>query len=47
MAIECVEKGYDVVQYRNLANIIQYTVVNFIDKCEQETDASRKKILLP
>lgn len=42
MAAECIEKGYYVVQCRNLVNIIQNTVVNFTDNCEQEANASRR-----
>ena len=43
MASECIAKGYYVVQCRNLVNIIQNTVVNFDDNCEEEANTSRKQ----
>ncbi len=43
MASECIEKGYYVVQCRNLVNVLQNTVVNYTDNCEQEASASRRK----
>ncbi len=42
MASECIEKGYYVVQCRSLVNILQNTVMNFTDNCEQEANASRR-----
>ena len=42
MASECIAKGYYVVQCRSLVNIVQNTVVNFADNCEEEANASRK-----
>jgi hypothetical protein len=42
MASECIAKGYYVTQCRNLVNVIQNTVVNFADNCEQEANASRR-----
>jgi hypothetical protein len=43
MASECIEKGYYVVQCRNLVNAIQNTVINYTDNCEQEANASRRQ----
>ncbi|MBK8368164.1 MAG: T9SS type A sorting domain-containing protein [Bacteroidetes bacterium] len=42
MASECIVKGYYVVQCRSLVNIIQNTVINFTDNCEEEANASRR-----